>query len=334
MNKANIPEVMQTITIEQYGNPEVLIPIEEPVPYPGKGQHLLKVSAAGVNRPDILQRMGLYPAPKDGSPHPGLEVSGEVMVSGRETSRYKPGDKICALVNGGGYSQYCLVDEVTSLPLPKGLNDIEAAGLPETCFTVWHNVFQRGRLKSNEWLLVHGGASGIGTTAIQIANAYGAKVLTTVSSENKKSLCESIGAKKAISYLNEDFVSSVKNITENHGADVILDMIGGDYIDKNIQCAATEGRIVQIAFLNGAISEVNFMRLMLKRLTLTGSTLRSQKLTDKAKIAKEVENIVWPMIEDKKFKPIIDSTFPLSEASNAHKHMESRKHIGKIILTN
>ncbi len=333
MNTNTVPEQMQAIAIDSPGTKSELILTEVPTPIPTDEQILIKVSAAGVNRPDVLQRLGHYPPPKGASDRPGLEVAGEVVKCGLNAKRYKPGDKVCALVSGGGYSQYCLAHEGSALPIPENLTDIEAAGIPETAFTVWHNVFQRGNLQPGEWFLVHGGASGIATTAIQFASAFGAKVITTVSSDEKAEFCKKLGATKTINYLTEDFPAVVKEVTEGIGANVILDMVGGDYIERNMTCAADDGRIVQIAFLNGPIAELNFNRLMIKRLTFTGSTLRPRTDKVKAGIAKAVESNVWPMIQEGKFKPVIDSTFPLEQAGDAHRRMESRKHIGKIILT-
>ncbi|MGH1349800.1 MAG: NAD(P)H-quinone oxidoreductase [Methyloligellaceae bacterium] len=333
MNTAIVPDQMQAIAIDAPGAKSELVLKEVPTPVPTDEQILIKVSAAGVNRPDVLQRLGHYPPPPGASERPGLEVAGEVVKCGLNAKRYKPGDKVCALVSGGGYSQYCLAHEGSALPIPENITEIEAAGIPETAFTVWHNTFQRGNLKSGEWFLVHGGASGIATTAIQFAAAIGAKVITTVSSEEKAEFCLKLGATKAINYTTEDFPTAVKEITDGNGADVILDMIGGDYIERNMKCAAQDGRIVQIAFLNGPIAEINFNRLMINRLTLTGSTLRPRTDKVKTEIAKAVESNVWPMIKEGKFKPVIDSTFPLEKAGEAHKRMESRGHIGKIILT-
>ncbi|MBZ0215990.1 MAG: NAD(P)H-quinone oxidoreductase [Fimbriimonadaceae bacterium] len=328
----SLPESMTGIAISEPGDPTVLIPEQRVLPTPMPGEILVKVEAAGVNRPDVMQRMGLYPAPKGASDLPGLEIAGSIVKLGRDTSRYRLGDKICALAAGGGYAEYCVVPESNALPVPAGLSMIEAAALPETCFTVWHNVFERGALKSGETLLVHGGTSGIGTTAIMLATARGARVLTTAGSAEKCAFCEKLGAARAINYLEEDFPSVVKEVTQNHGADVILDMVGGDYIERNYDAAAIEGRIVQIALMRGRDAEVNFTRLMVKRLTHTGSTLRPRSVEFKGAIARQLEEHVWPLIAEGKFKPIIDSTFPLTAAADAHKRMESSKHIGKIML--
>ena len=324
---------MTAIGIAQPGGPEVLEARTVPVPEPGSGQLLVAVAAAGVNRPDVLQRMGLYPAPKGASEIPGLEIAGKVVATGPDTGRFAVGDSVCALVSGGGYAEFCLADDVAALPVPASLNLVQAAALPETFFTVWHNVFERGALAAGEWLLVHGGSSGIGTTAIQLASALGAKVLTTAGSPEKCKACEKLGAVRAINYREEDFVDVVKGATDGHGADVILDMVGGDYIERNFKAAAPDGRIVQIAFLGGAKAEVDFTRLMLKRLTFTGSTLRARPLAVKGAIAEALVDRVWPLLEVGKISPVIDATFALSDASEAHRHMEARAHIGKIVLT-
>ncbi len=327
-----LPIDMTVISISHPGGPEVLVPINKPVPRPNDDEILIKVHAAGVNRPDILQRQGFYPAPKGASEIPGLEVAGEVVRLGRNVTGHKIGDEVCALVAGGGYAQYCTVDATNALPVPHGLSMIEAAGLPETFFTVWTNVFERAQLKPGEWFLVHGGSSGIGTTAIMLASALGSKVLATAGSDEKCKACENLGAQKAINYYEQDYVAEVKNFTQKHGADVILDMVGGDYIERNFKAAARDGRIVNIAFLNGSTAEVDFMPLMLKRLTLTGSTLRIRSVEDKARIAASLKQHAWPLLEKGAIKPLIDSVFPLSQADKAHAAMEAGKHIGKIIL--
>ena len=328
-----IPDTMTAIAITEPGGPGVLQPQTVPVPRPGPGQLLIKVRAAGVNRPDILQRTGAYPPPRGASELPGLEIAGEVVAAGADTGRFKVGNKVCALTSGGGYAQYCLADEPATLPIPAGLDMEEAGALPETCFTVWHNVFERGALKSGEWLLVHGGSSGIGTTAIQMGVALGAKVLVTAGSAEKCAACEKLGATRAINYREEDFVDVTKEVTGGHGADVILDMVGGSYIERNFIAAAPDGRIVQIAFLEGPKAQVNFMRLMLKRLTLTGSTLRARSVEVKGAIATALEEKIWPLIEAGRIKPVIDRTFPLEQAAEAHAHMEAGAHIGKIVLS-
>jgi NADPH2:quinone reductase len=327
-----LPKTMTVIEAREAGGPEVLVAGERPVPTPGPGEVLIEVAAAGINRPDVLQRQGLYPPPKGASDLLGLEVAGKVAALGPGTTRFKQGDEVCALVNGGGYAEFCVAPEATTLPVPGGLTLEEAAALPETVFTVWHNVFERAALKPGEWLLVHGGGSGIGTTAIQLASALGAKVMATVGSAAKVKDCEVLGAVRAINYREEDFVEAVREITGGHGADVILDMVGGDYIERNLKAAALEGRIVQIAFLKGSKVEIDLMRLMMRRLTLTGSTLRAQLPETKARMAQTIEQRVWPLIAEGKVKPIIDSTFKLVDAAGAHKRIDDPEHIGKIVL--
>lgn len=321
---------MQAIEIREPGAPEVLQISSRPVPELEPGQLLVKVHAAGVNRPDLVQRMGHYPPPPGASDIPGLEVAGEVVSVSPDSSRYALGDRVCALVTGGGYAEYVNVDEQLVLPIPGGLSFTEAAGLPETFFTVWHNLFQRAQLKAEENCLVHGGSSGIGTTAIQVASQMGAKVYTTAGSDEKCRLCEQLGAVLAINYREQDFVEVLK--VQTKGMDVILDMVGGDYIQRNMKVAAVEGRIASIAFLAGAKAEINFNSMLLKRLTLMASTLRSQPLANKASIAVELEQKVWPLLNSRKIKPIIDSVYPLADAASAHRHMESSTHMGKIIL--
>ncbi len=328
----SIPDTMSAIEITEPGGPDVLQSREMPVPEPGPGQLLVKVHTAGVNRPDILQRTGAYPPPKGSSPLPGLEISGEVVATGPDTTRFKLGDQVCALTSGGGYAEYCVSDETSTLPVPKRLSMEEAAAVPETFFTVWHNVFERGQLLEGQWLLVHGGSSGIGTTAIQMAVARGARVIVTAGTPEKCKACEKLGATRAINYRDEDFVEVVKEVTEGHGADVILDMVGGSYIERNFSAAAVDGHIVQIAFLQGPKAELSFMRVMMKRLTVTGSTLRARTTQVKGEIANAVEKNIWPLVEAGKMKPVMDASYPLSEASKAHAHMESGENIGKIVL--
>jgi NADPH:quinone reductase len=330
---SSLPSRMTAIGIRAPGGPEVLVPEERPVPQPGGGEVLVKVTAAGVNRPDVMQRLGSYPPPPGASDIPGLEIAGEVLALGSGATRFKAGDKITALVAGGGYAEYCAVHETNALPAPATLSLIEAAALPETFFTVWHNVFERGRLKSGETLLAHGGTSGIGTTAIQLAKAFGARVIATAGSAEKCEACRKLGADVAVNYRSEDFVAATKAATGGKGADVILDMVGGDYIERNYEAAAVEGRIVQIAFQGSPKANVNFLRIMLKRLTHTGSTLRARSVADKAGIARAIETNVWPLIAAGKVKPVIYRTFPLREASAAHALMETSTHIGKIVLT-
>ncbi len=324
---------MEAIAIVQPGGPDMLQLEERPMPHPGEQDILIEVAGAGVNRPDVLQRMGLYPPPPGAPDIPGLEVAGKVATVGRNVSRWREGDKVTALLPGGGYATHCVVDETNALPIPDGLTDIEAAALPETTFTVWHNVFQRGGLRPGETFLVHGGTSGIGTTAIQLAKAFDATVITTAGSEKKCRACEKLGADLAINYKTVDFVEKINEFTGERGVDVILDMVGGDYVERNYKAAAVDGRIVQIAFLNGPIADVNFSRLMLKRLTHTGSTLRARSVPFKAELAREIEEIVWPLIETGKYRPVIDKTFALDAADDAHTRMEHGTHIGKIVLT-
>jgi NADPH2:quinone reductase len=329
---AALPTRMTAIGIKSPGGPEMLVPEERPVPAPGGGEILVKVAAAGVNRPDVMQRQGLYPPPPGAPDIPGLEIAGEVAALGAGVKRWKIGDKVMALVIGGGYAEYCLAHESHALPVD-GLSMIEAAAVPETFFTVWHNVFERGALKGGETLLVHGGTSGIGTTAIMLGKAFGARVIVTAGSEEKCEACRKLGADVAINYKTQDFVAETKKATGDNGADVILDMVGGKYIERNYEAAAVEGRIVQIAFQGGSKAEVNFMRLMLKRLHHTGSTLRARAVADKGAIADALAQHVLPLIRAGKVKPLIYKTFPLKDASHAHALMESSAHIGKIVLT-
>jgi len=327
-----LPKTMTVIEAKGAGGPEVLVPAERPVPAPGPGEVLIKVEAAGINRPDVFQRQGHYPPPKGAPDILGMEVAGKIIALGPDTARFKVGDSVCALIGGGGYAEFAVAPETTTLPVPQGLSMAEAAALPETVFTVWHNIFERGALKPGEWLLVHGGASGIGTTAIPIAAALGAKVMTTVGSAEKAHVCRELGAVRAINYHEEDFVEVVRETTGGHGVDVILDMVGGDYIERDLKAAALEGRIVQIAFLKGAKVQLDLMRLMLRRLTLTGSTLRVQSAEAKARMAKAIEERIWPLIAEGKFRPMIDSTFPLKDAADAHRRIDDPAHIGKIVL--
>lgn len=329
----SLPSRMTAIAIRAPGGPEVLVPEERPVPTAGAGEILVKLTAAGVNRPDVMQRLGSYPPPPGASDIPGLELAGEVVAAGPGATRFKPGDKVTALVAGGGYAEYCPVHETNALPAPATLSLIEAAAIPETFFTVWHNVFERGRLKSGETLLVHGGTSGIGTTAIQLAKAFGARVITTAGTAEKCEASRKLGADVAVNYRSEDFVAATKTATGGKGAELILDMVGGDYIQRNYEAAAVEGRIVQIAFQGSSRANVDFLRIMLKRLTHTGSTLRARSVTEKAGIARALEANVWPLIAAGKVKPVIYRTFPLRDASGAHSLMETSTHIGKIVLT-
>jgi NADPH2:quinone reductase len=323
---------MTAIAIEGKGGPEVLVAQSRPVPVPGPGQLLIKVVAAGVNRPDVLQRKGLYPAPKGHSDLPGLEVAGEVVAAALPAGRFKAGDAVMALVNGGGYAEYCVADEATCLPVPDEISLVEAACVPETAFTAWHNVIERGGLKAGDWFLVHGGTSGIGVTAIQIAKAMSARVIATAGSAQKCAVCQELGAERAIDYKTEDFVEVVKAETGGRGVDVILDMVGGDYIERNIRSLADDGRLVNIGYQNGSQVTLDMMRVMLKRLTLTGSTLRVRTPEVKAAIARAVEERVAPLIVQGKLRIIVDRSFPLAAAADAHRRMETSEHIGKIVL--
>ena len=324
--------MMKAIEISEPGGPRALQAAERPVPQPGDGEILVRVKCAGVNRPDVLQRTGGYPPPPGASDIPGLEISGTVEALGPGASKFRQGDAVCALVPGGGYAEFATVHETNALPAPSGFTFAEAAAVPETYFTVWHNVFQRGGLQPGETLLVHGGTSGIGTTAIQLAKAFGANVITTAGSADKCAACTKLGADRAVNYREEDFVEAVKETTGGKGADVILDMVGGDYITRNYQAAAVEGRIVQIAFLGGAKAEANFSLLMVKRLVHTGSTLRARTVEFKAGLAAELQEHVWPLFAERKVQPVMDMIYPLSEAWRAHERMEAGSHIGKIVL--
>jgi NADPH2:quinone reductase len=324
---------MTGIALNGKGGPEVLQPTSMPVPQAGYGQILVKVAAAGVNRPDIQQRMGAYPPPPGHSPLPGLEIAGEVVVVGPGVARWKVGDKVCALVNGGGYAEYCIAEDVQALPVPNSLSMVEAGGVPETYFTVWNNVFERGRLEAGDWFLVHGGTSGIGTTAIQLAKAFGARVAATAGSADKCRVCRDLGADVAVNYKTEDFVAVIKEVTGGHGVDVTLDMVGGDYTERNIAAAAEDGRIVQIATLAGPTTTFTLARLMMKRVTLTGSTLRPRTREVKARFARALEKQVWPLLDAGRVRIVMDSTFPLAQAADAHRRMETSQHIGKIVLT-
>jgi NADPH:quinone reductase len=328
-----LPKDMTAVEITRPGGPEALVAGRRPVPAPGQGEILVKVAAAGVNRPDILQRTGNYPPPPGASDIPGLEVSGAVVAVGPGVARYRLGDMVCALVPGGGYAEYCSVHESNALHVPPGLSPTEAAAIPETFFTVWTNVFERGGLKKGETLLVHGGASGIGTTAIMLGAAFGAKVIVTAGSAQKCAACVKLGASLAFDYKQQDFVTEVLAATAGRGADVILDMVGGPYTPRNLDAAALDGRIVQIAFLQGGDVQVSLMKIMQKRLTLTGSTLRPRSVAEKAAIAQALEAQVWPLLAAGRCKPVIDSVFPLTEAARAHTRMESSAHFGKIVLT-
>jgi NADPH:quinone reductase len=333
MAMATLPQSMTAIEISAPGKPEALRPVARPLPKAGPGEVLIEVAAAGVNRPDVMQRMGLYPPPPGVSDIPGLEVAGRVVAVGDGVRHLKAGDAVCALVAGGGYAQYCAAPEPQCLPVPKGFSMEEAAALPETFFTVWHNLFERGRLKSGETVLVHGGSSGIGTAAIQLAKAFGAKeIYATAGNAEKCRACEQLGATRAINYREEDFAVAVRLATNNRGVDVVLDMIAGDYLQRNLDLLAMEGRLVIIAFLHGSKAEIDFNSVLRRRLTITGSGLRPRPVAEKGMIAAGLREHVWPLLDAGKVKPRIDKVFPLAEAAAAHRLMESSAHIGKIVL--
>ncbi|MCP4327740.1 MAG: NAD(P)H-quinone oxidoreductase [Alphaproteobacteria bacterium] len=328
-----LPDMMTAIEITEPGGPDVLVAGARDLPVPGDNEVLIKVAAAGVNRPDVLQREGNYAPPPGATDIPGLEVAGTIVAVGDNNDRWKVDDQVCALVAGGGYAEYCVAPALQCLPFPTGYDPIRAAAVPETYFTVWTNVFERGRLVPGEAFLVHGGSSGIGTTAIQLANAFGARVFATAGSADKCRACEELGAERGINYRDEDFVEVVRGLTDDKGVDLILDMVGGDYIQRNISALAVEGRLVQIAFLRGAKAEVNFGPMMMKRLTITGSTLRPRSIAQKAAIAAALEDNVWPLLDSGQIGPVVHATYPLAEAAAAHALMDSSAHIGKIILT-
>ncbi len=328
----SLPSKMRAVEISKPGGPEVLRAAERPLPTPKPNEILVKVAAAGVNRPDVLQRMGTYPVPPDASDLPGLEIAGEVVARGASVQMWKPGDKVCALVHGGGYAEYCVAPEVQALPLPKGLSALEAASLPETFFTVWANVYDRAGLKPGESLLVQGGSSGIGVTAIQMAAATGNRVFATAGSDEKCAACVKLGAEKAFNYKTQDFLAEVKTATDGKGVNVILDMVGGDYVPKELKCLADDGRLVFIAFLRGSKTELDINEVMRRRLTISGSTLRPRPVEFKGLIAASLRERIWPLVESGKIKPVIYKTFPLAEAAEAHRLMESSQHIGKIVL--
>jgi len=328
-----LPAQMTVIGISKPGGPEVLLPETRPVPTPGPGELLVKVAAAGVNRPDVAQRSGSYPPPPGASDLPGLEIAGEVVAVGPGATRHKIGDKVMSLVAGGGYAEYCIAPDAQAISVPDTLSITEAGATPETLMTVWHNVFERGKLQAGETMLIHGGSSGIGTMAIQLAKAFGAKVIVTVGSQDKADACLKLGADHAINYKTQDFVAVSRELTGGTGPNLIVDMVGGDYIEKNYDAAAVDGRIVQIAFLGGPKATVNFAKLMTKRLVHTGSTLRPRSPADKAAMVSAIEAKVMPLIRAGKVKPLMDSTFPLPNAADAHRRMETSQHIGKIVLT-
>jgi NADPH2:quinone reductase len=326
-----VPSRMRAIEIAKPGGPEVLRLVERPIPTPGHGEVLIRVEASGVNRPDILQRLGKYPPPSGASDLPGLEVAGTIESVGVDAARWHAGDRVCALVAGGGYAEYCAAPAPQCLPIPKGFSSDQAAALPETFFTVWTNLFQRAGLRAGELVLVHGGTSGIGTTAIQLARAFGATVFATAGSDEKCAVCERLAA-TAINYKTQDFVQAVRARTSNRGVDIVLDIVGGDYVQRNIECLAMHGRLIQIGLLGSARAEINLAPLMQRRLTITGSTLRIRSVEEKASIARELEAQVWPLLAASQVLPVIDRTLPLAEASEAHRLLEAGEVIGKIVL--
>jgi putative PIG3 family NAD(P)H quinone oxidoreductase len=323
---------MTAIEISTPGGPEVLVPVERETPRPAAGEVLIRVAAAGVNRPDVMQRRGKYPPPPGASDIPGLEVSGTIVELGESVEGWRTGETVCALVSGGGYAEYCAAPAPQCLPVPGGLALTAAAAIPETFFTVWTNVFERGRLRAGESILVHGGSSGIGTTAIQLARARGARVFATAGSPEKCRACERLGATRGINYREEDFVAVVRELTHDAGVDVVLDMVGAEYFARNIDVLAKEGRLVEIATLQGAKAELNIQTIMQRRLTVTGSTLRARSIAEKGAVAAAVREQVWPLLESGAVKPIVHAVFPLREAAAAHRVMESSAHIGKLVL--
>lgn len=327
-----MPETMRQVYFDSNGGPEVIRLEMAQVPSPGPGQVLIEVAAAGINRPDIIQREGKYPPPPGESAIPGLEVSGRVAARGEGVSSLQTGDEVCALLGSGGYAEYALAFATLCLPIPSGLGLSEAAGIPENYFTVYDNVFTRGQLKAGETFLVHGGSSGIGSTAIQLAKQFGATVIATAGTDDKCHFCKTLGADHAINYRAKDFEAEVKQLTENRGVNVILDMVGGPYIEKNIRCLGMEGRLVQIAFLQGSVAEIDFLPMMLRRMSFTGSTLRSRTLEQKSLVAKALRENIWPLLNEGAVKPIIHATFPLEDARQAHEMMDASHHLGKILL--
>lgn len=323
---------MVAIEISRFGGPEVLVPVERPRPKPAAGEVVIKVAAAGVNRPDVSQRRGNYPPPPGASDIPGLEVAGTIVEMASDVRSWRDGDQVCALVAGGGYAEYCAAPALQCLPVPRSLDMVAAAAIPETFFTVWTNVFDRGRLKPGEWILIHGGSSGIGTTAIQLARALGSRVLATAGSAEKCAACEQLGAERAINYRTTDFVAAARETVGERGVDVILDMVCGDYVPRNLELLAQDGRLVQIALLGGSTAQVNMGLVMRRRLTITGSTLRPRSVAEKGAIAAALKATVWPLLEAGTVKPVIYATFPLRSAADAHRLMESSAHIGKIVL--
>jgi len=329
----SIPIEMTAIEITKPGGPEVLHAVRRPVPRPGNGEVLIRVEAAGVNRPDVLQRRGHYPPPPGASDLPGLAVAGTIVEIGAAAPRWQVNDRVCALVAGGGYAEYCVAPAPQCLPIPENLDVVAAAAIPETFFTVWTNLFQRGALRAGERVLIHGGSSGIGTTAIQLAHVLGAVVYTTAGSDDKCAACQQLGATVAINYRDSDFVEVIRRDTNGAGVDVILDIIGGDYFNRNIECLAVNGRLIQIGLLGGSTTTVDLGRVMRRRLTITGSTLRIRTIEEKGALARELETNVWPLLAAKRVAPVVDQTFPLTNASAAHQRMENGEHIGKLVLT-
>jgi putative PIG3 family NAD(P)H quinone oxidoreductase len=327
-----LPLRMSVVEIAGAGGPDALRPALRPLPVPASGEVLIRVEAAGVNRPDLMQRQGLYPPPPGASDIPGLEVAGAIVALGENVADFRVGDRVCALVSGGGYAGYCVAPAAQCLPVPQGSTMLEAAAIPETFFTVWTNVFERGRLAPGETLLVHGGASGVGTTAIQLARAFDARVFATAGTPEKCAACERLGAERAVNHRSEDFVAVVREATGGRGVDLVLDMVAGDYVQRNIEALAVEGRLVLIAFLRGARVDLDLRPLLLRRLTLTGSTLRPRSVEQKGAIAGALREKVWPLLESGRVRPVIHATFPLAEAASAHRLMESNTHIGKIVL--
>ena len=326
---------MRAIEIAASGGPDVLRPVERPDPVPGEGEVLIRVAAAGVNRPDVMQRKGLYPPPDGASDLPGLEVAGEIVALGGGVTGWHPGDQVCALVSGGGYATLCVAPAPQCLPLPRGLDVVRAAAIPETFFTVWTNVFERGHLQAGESALVHGGASGIGTTAIQIATQRGARVFATAGSDEKCRACEQLGAVRAINYRTDDFGDAIRDLTGGRGVDLVLDIVGGSYVARNLAVLGVDGRLVQIGLMEGeAIAAVDFRRVLGRRLTITGSTLRPRSIDEKGRIAAALRREVWPLLESGAVQPIVDRVFPLAHAADAHRLMESGNYVGKIVLTN
>ncbi len=330
---AQIPPKMQAVTITEFGAPEVMQVNLVPTPVPGVGEVLVQNCAAGINRPDVMQRQGIYPPPPGATDIPGLEIAGRVVALGEGVESLSIGDSVCALVVGGGYAEYCVAAAELCLPIPNGMEISHAAALPETFFTVWANVFERGQLQAGETLLVHGGSSGIGTVAIQLGKAFGAKVLVTAGSNEKCAACVKLGADAAINYQSENFVERSQRLTNNQGVDLILDMVAGDYLSRNLECLAMDGRLVQIAFQKGPKTEIDFLPVLLKRLTITGSVLRARSVEEKAKIARALQQKIWPLLAEGRVKPVIHATFPLSQVVESHRMMEASQHIGKILLS-